>query len=187
MEAMAREALARFGRIDILVASAAVSPGTARTLGRRAAVADLPLEAWDEIVDTNLRGVFLANRAVLPAMIRQGRGDIVNVSAAIVTSSHWAFAAPYCASKFGLMGLSEALAAEAAGHGVRVQVMVPDVVDTPMLAQSQIPYVRAVPGQEAAGLILRMLGEPEDLLMENPLIEPFGTWPKAGRRAASGG
>jgi 3-oxoacyl-[acyl-carrier protein] reductase len=186
MEEMARRTLDAFGRIDILVTSAASSPGTASTLGRRTLLCRLPASAWDEIVDTNLRGVFLANRAVLPAMIRQRGGEIVNLSSSIIASGHWAFASAYCASKFAVMGLSEALAEEVRGFGIRVQVMVPDVVETPMLEKAHLAVFHALPAERAAGLILEMLAGPEDRLLVNPMIEPFGTWTKAwrGRGAA---
>ena len=181
MEEMASRTLERFGRIDILVTSAASSPGTASTLGRRTFVANLSAAAWDEIVDTNLRGVFLSNRAVLPAMMRQRKGEIVNLSSSIIASGHWAFASAYCASKFAVMGLSESLAEEARPFGIRVQVMVPDVVETPMLAKAHLAVFHALPAGQAADLILEMLAGPEDRLIVNPLIEPFGTWAKAWR------
>jgi NAD(P)-dependent dehydrogenase (short-subunit alcohol dehydrogenase family) len=177
MAQMAARTLERFGRIDILVASAGISLNTSSTLKSRAAVVDLPLAAWDEIIDTNLRGMFLANRAVLPAMIEQEAGEIVNVSSSLGTTSGWAYASAYCASKFGVMGLSEALAEEARDFGVRVQVMVPDAVDTPMLQASHLAVVRALTPERVADCILEMLAAPEDTILVNPMIEPFNTAP----------
>jgi NAD(P)-dependent dehydrogenase (short-subunit alcohol dehydrogenase family) len=177
MARMAAQTLERFGRIDILVASAGISLNTSTTLKGRAALVDLPAEAWDEIIDTNLRGMFLTNRAVLPAMIEQQAGEIVNVSSSLGTTSGWAYASAYCASKFGVMGLSEALAEEARDYGVRVQVMVPDAVDTPMLQASHLAVMRALTPGRVADCILEMLASPEDTILVNPMIEPFHTAP----------
>ncbi|MDP3938661.1 MAG: SDR family NAD(P)-dependent oxidoreductase, partial [Deltaproteobacteria bacterium] len=70
MEEMARRTVDRFGRIDILVASAGVSLGTSKTRGGRTSVAQMSMETWDEIMNANLKGMFLADRAVLGTMIR---------------------------------------------------------------------------------------------------------------------
>jgi len=183
METMAEETLARFGRIDILVASAGIGSNTATSGRGRAVVADLSTETWDEVIDTNLKGTFLADRAVLPAMMRQGRGEIVNVSSSLAATSGWPFASAYCASKFGLMGLSESLAAEVAGYGIRVQVVLPDVVDTPMLRASHLAIRRALSSTEVAGFILEMLAAPENALLLNPLMVPFDMTQGPGRRS----
>ena len=185
MAEMARRTLDAFGRIDILVASAGISLGTS-SLGGRAAVADLPVRAWDEIIDTNLRGMFLADRAVLPAMIARGRGDVVNVSSSLGTTAGWAYASAYCASKFAVMGFSEALAEEVRPHGVRVQVLVPDAVDTPMLRRSHLAVVTALTPEEVARLLVRMVTAPEDTVLVDPLIAPFSDKPHPGRRNVLG-
>lgn len=185
MEAMAERALAAFGRIDVLIASAGISAATAAG-GGRAPVADLDPAAWDEILDTNLKGVFLANRAVLPAMMRQGEGEILNVSSSLGMARGWAFASAYCASKFAVLGLSESLAEEARPFGVRVQVLLPDAVDTPMLARSPLAVPGAVPGETIAACMLEMLAAPRDAALVNPVVEPFGPWEKIGRRKALG-
>ena len=79
------------------------------------------------------------------------------------------------------MGLSEALVEETWEFGIRVQVMVPDVVDTPMLEKSQLAAVRSISSGQSADLILKLLTSPRDSVLLNPMIGPFGSWEKAGR------
>ncbi len=179
MVEMARRTVARFGRIDALVACAGVARGEA-SRGRLVphSVAQLPTAAWDEIVATNLRGVFLANRAVLPVMIGQGHGSIVNVSSARAGRFGLPYAAAYCASKFAVIGFSESIADEARHHGVRVQVVLPDVTDTPMLGEAAGPgnHLGAVLSPtRVADLILSLLHLPDDTVVLNPVIGRVGT------------
>jgi len=87
---------------------------------------------WDDVFDVNLRGVAYGVSAAYPAMIAQGFGHIVNTaSLAGLTPGTWA--GSYTTSKFGIVGLSKALRIEAARHGVRVSVLCPGVVRTPLL------------------------------------------------------
>lgn len=163
--------LARFGRIDILVASAGILRGDP---GQPKTVVETSPEAWDKVIDTNLTGLFLTNRAVLPTMIRQRRGNIVNLSSLSGRRGH-AYDAAYCASKFGVIGLSEVLQEEVRPHGIRVHVILPDVVDTPMLDQNG-PLFRpkqVLTPERVAGLILYVLGLPEDTFLMNAAIGPF--------------
>lgn len=171
VETMRDRVLERFGRIDILVACAGILRGVP---GRPQTVAETAPEAWDLVIDTNLTGVFLSNRAVIPAMVRQGRGQIVNLSS---TSGRrgLAFDAAYCASKFGVIGLSESLADELRPHGIRVHAVLPEVVDTPMLEQNG-PLFRPkemLAADRVADFIVYLLGLPDDTAMLSPVIAPF--------------
>jgi NAD(P)-dependent dehydrogenase (short-subunit alcohol dehydrogenase family) len=133
MQQMARQTLDRFGHIDILVTCA----GIVRPRGSppKMLAYTEPAE-WDLVVETNLKGVFLSNRAVVPTLISQRRGTIINV-ASVAGREGRAYDSAYCASKFGVIGLSEALADELRQYNVRVQTLLPDAVDTPMLDQSR--------------------------------------------------
>jgi NAD(P)-dependent dehydrogenase (short-subunit alcohol dehydrogenase family) len=114
---------ARFGRIDIL---ANVAGGF--TMGpplHETADAD-----WDRMLDLNLRSLFHCCRAVVPTMLEQGVGAIVNVSARAAKSPK-GHMAPYCASKAGVVALTESLAQEHKDAGIRVNCILPGTVDTP--------------------------------------------------------
>jgi NAD(P)-dependent dehydrogenase (short-subunit alcohol dehydrogenase family) len=169
MARMAAATLERHGRIDILVHAAGILRAAGATLRT---VAQLACSEWDEVIDTNLRGTYFANRAVLPAMLRAGRGDILNVSSKSGRQGI-AFDAPYCASKFGVIGFSEALADEVTGSGVRVQVMAPGRFATDVLRQTgPLPTPGGIPpGSRVADLILWMLLLPADVRLACPILE----------------
>ncbi|MBK7983094.1 MAG: SDR family oxidoreductase [Candidatus Competibacteraceae bacterium] len=171
IQRLVEQTLDRFGRIDILVACAGILRGDGGTLKP---LAQLATPEWDQVIDTNLRGLFLCNRAVLPAMIRQRRGDIINLSSVSGRQGR-AHDAPYCASKFGVIGLSESLAAEVQQFGVRVQTVLPDAVNTAFWQQNgPVPMPpHSLPPERVADLILFMLALPPDTQILAPVIAPL--------------
>jgi NAD(P)-dependent dehydrogenase (short-subunit alcohol dehydrogenase family) len=181
MGSMAAQTLERFGAIDILIACAGIGrgPGAASAIARP--VAQTPIAEWDAVIDTNLKGTFLSNRAVLPAMIGRCAGQIVNVSSARGGVRGQAFAAPYSASKFGIVGLSEALAEEVRRFNIRVQVVLPGVTDTPLLASTTIVsrFGALLKPARVADFIVALISCPEDVWMIRPLIAP-STHTRAG-------
>lgn len=84
---------------------------------------------WDRVLDTNLKSVFLLSRNVAPSMIRRGSGDIINISS-LAGKNTFAGGGIYCASKWGLLGLSGCLAEDLREHGIRVSVICPGSVAT---------------------------------------------------------
>lgn len=115
------DVVAAFGRIDILVNSAGIV--------MLAAAEDLSLDAWDKTIDINLKGTFLVCQTVGKHMLAAGTGAIVNMAsqaATVALDQHVA----YCASKFGVVGVSKVLASEWGGRGVRVNTISPTVVLT---------------------------------------------------------
>ena len=86
-------------------------------------------ENWNRVLDTNLKSVFLASRAVVPEMIRRKSGHIVNISS-LAGKSTFANGAIYCASKWGLLGLTGCMAEELRAHGIRVSAICPGTVAT---------------------------------------------------------
>jgi NADP-dependent 3-hydroxy acid dehydrogenase YdfG len=123
VEALARRVLAEWGRVDVLVNAAG--------LASFAPVTDSKLDDWDQMLAVNLRGAVLCCRAVLPAMIAQGRGTIISVGS-IVTSRTLTGSAAYTASKYGLLGFSRVLAEEMRPHRIRVGVLSAGATDTPL-------------------------------------------------------
>jgi NAD(P)-dependent dehydrogenase (short-subunit alcohol dehydrogenase family) len=119
-------ALARFGKIDLLVNNAGIC-WTGPTL-------DTPLEVLQAMLRVNVEGVFIVSRAVLPHMIARGSGSVVNLASWAGKTGN-AFFAGYSASKFAVIGLTQALAREMAPHGIRVNAICPGiVVETAMRA-----------------------------------------------------
>ena len=86
-------------------------------------------EDWDRVLNTNLKSVFLVSRAVVPAMIRRGGGDIINISS-LAGKNTFAGGGIYCASKWGLQGLTGCMAEDLRGYGIRVSVICPGSVAT---------------------------------------------------------
>ena len=84
---------------------------------------------WDRVLSTNLKSVFLVSRAVAPLMIQRRRGDIINISS-LAGKNTFAGGALYCASKWGLQGLSGCMAEDLRAHGIRVSVVCPGSVYT---------------------------------------------------------
>ena len=84
---------------------------------------------WDRVLDTNLKSAFLVSRAVAPSMIRRGSGDIINISS-LAGRNTFAGGGIYCASKWGLQGLSACMAEDLREHGIRVSVVCPGSVAT---------------------------------------------------------
>jgi NAD(P)-dependent dehydrogenase (short-subunit alcohol dehydrogenase family) len=150
-------------------------------------VVQLSIEEWEAIVDINLKGAFLSNRAVLPAMMRQRSGTILNVSSARGGTVATPFAAAYSASKRGLMGLTRALAEEMRPYNVRVLAVLPDATDTPLIASAPVlaPHGKMTP-RVVAELMVAMIVQPEDTLWSEPLIAPFagGAPPFSGPRGS---
>ena len=184
VERLVERALEEFGAIDALVACA----GILRPKGAppKPLIAVSATE-WDAVIDTNLRGTFLCNRAVLPNMIARRRGHLVNLSSTSGRQGR-ALDAPYCASKFGVIGLSEALAEEVRPYGIRVHVVLPDAVATPMWDQNgPIPApADALPAARIADFIVYLLRLPEDTVLLNPIIAPFRTRRRVKKPATAG-
>jgi 3-oxoacyl-[acyl-carrier protein] reductase len=110
------------GPIDVLINNAGIITGMK-------AVQDLPVEEWDKIMATNVRGPYLLIRAILPGMIQRGFGRILNISAPI---KHLPKASAYCASKCALDSLTKAVSYELKGLDILVNAVEPPFLDTEM-------------------------------------------------------
>jgi 3-oxoacyl-[acyl-carrier protein] reductase len=123
-ERFVAEALAQFGRIDVLVNNAAAPHGADRRL-----LWEVPEEAWDLVIDVNLKGAFLMSRAVIPHMLKRGSGRIISM-ASVSGKRGTARRGAYSASKFGIIGLTQVMAQELGAHGITANAICPGSVET---------------------------------------------------------
>ena len=123
VERMKNECLEKFGKIDILVNNAGIL--------KFSALHETPEEDWDKIIDVNLKSVFLCSKAVIPEMLKQGKGKIINV-ASIAGFVGFDKIGPYCASKGGMIALTKEMALEYAPKKINVNCVAPGVIKTAM-------------------------------------------------------
>jgi NAD(P)-dependent dehydrogenase (short-subunit alcohol dehydrogenase family) len=158
-EAFAAEVVGRHGRIDVLFNNAGI-----------AGVGDLgetTLELWEQVMRVNVRGVFLMSRAVVPTMIAQKAGSIVNMSSAIAETG-LARRVSYAASKGAVLALTKSMQVDLAPHGVRVNALMPGTIMTPFveryLSESYADPEegrRSIRGRQLTG----ELGTPDDIAL----------------------
>ena len=157
---VAEEVASRFGAIDALVNNAGVR--------RDALLYNMTAEQWTEVLDTNLGGVFSMTKAVLPAMMQQRRGAIVNVAS--LSGLHGVVGQTnYSAAKGAMIAMTRSLSREVARSGIRVNCVAPGLVDTDMIGEldaevkremiRQIPMRRAVRADEVAAGIAFLLSD----------------------------
>ena len=128
-EGLMRAALAQFGRIDVLVNNAGINI--------RKAPQDYSLEEWRTVLDTNLTSAFLCSQAVYPALKSAGGGKIINIGS--MTSIFGAsFAAPYSATKGGIVQLTKAFATAWAKDNIQVNAVLPGWIDTDLTKRSRV-------------------------------------------------
>jgi 3-oxoacyl-[acyl-carrier protein] reductase len=151
MQSLVDKTKASFGRIDFLVTSAGIL--------RRTKFADMPIAEWDLMLAVNLRGPFLCCRAVVPIMIQQGGGVIVNVASLAGRTASVLGGAHYTAAKHGVVGLTRHIARELGPLGIRANAFCPGATLTPMVQ-------RATPAEEldriALGMPIRRWSKPEE-------------------------
>ena len=166
VDALVRAVMAQHGRVDVLVNSAGVAI--------LAPAEDLTVSAFDTTINVNLKGTFLVSQAVGRHMLAAGRGKIINLAsqaASVALDQHVA----YCASKFGVLGLSKVLASEWAGRGVTVNTVSPTVVLTELgrkawegpkgeALKAQIPTGRFAYPEEIAATALFLASDASDMI-----------------------
>lgn len=156
-----------WGPIDVLINNAG--------MGCTADLIDMPLTDWQAVLDLNLTSVFQCVQAVLPQMRSQQQGTIINV---ISIAGQQAFPqwGAYCASKFGLMGLTKALAQEERQHGIRVTALCPGAVNTPLwdtkTVDADFDRSAMLKPENVAQSILHIVQMPQQAVIEELVLMP---------------
>jgi len=138
VEAAAKASGAALGKVDVLVCSAGIT-------GATVPVHEFPIDSWQRVIDINLNGLFYCNRAVVPLMLANGYGRIVNI-ASVAGKEGNPNASAYSASKAGVIGFTKSLGKELAEKGVIANALTPATFESPILAQlpsSQVDYMRS--------------------------------------------
>lgn len=133
VNSLIKSTVERFGGIDILINNAGI------VFVKK--LIDTLEEEWDQTINTNLKGAFLCSKAALPYMIHKKSGVIINVSSGAGKVGFENISA-YCASKFGMMGLTESMAWEVANYNMRVMTICPGEVDTKMQESTDQEYYK---------------------------------------------
>jgi 3-oxoacyl-[acyl-carrier protein] reductase len=164
VERLAKAVQQEFGGCDVLVNNAGV--GSFST-----PLHELPPEEWESVMNTNLRGVYYMIRAFAPLMIAAGRGDIVNISS-LAGKNPLPNGAAYAASKWGLNGLSYAVAEELRRHNVRVSIVCPGSVDTSLSLHAGKDKSRMLQPQDVAHAVAAIVTQEPQSFISEVLVRP---------------
>jgi NAD(P)-dependent dehydrogenase (short-subunit alcohol dehydrogenase family) len=149
IEKLVSECRRNFGAVDILINNAG--------WGKRAPVVKARVEDWDQTFRLNLRAPMLLAQRLLPAMIEKGEGAVINIGS-VSGKSGEANGAAYSASKFGLIGFTQSLYEEVREHGVKVSVILPGFVDTPLIPPNrQLDRGKMIRADDIAQTVLYVL------------------------------
>ncbi len=150
LDAMVAAVKEHYGHIDVLVNNAGIT--------KDARLQKMTLAQFDAVIDVNLRGVFHATQAVLPVMLTQGSGVILNASSVVGIYGNFG-QTNYAASKFGVIGFTKTWSRELGPKGIRVNAVAPGFVETPILASIPDKVLQ----QMRAQVPLHRLGKPEEI------------------------
>ncbi len=168
VEAMVDRVMESLRWVDILVNNAGVEvSGLLHTFEEK---------DFDTVADTNLKGVFLCTKAVLPSMIERKRGHIINI-ASVSGLRGWAEDGAYCASKWGVLGLSESLDKEVRKHGIKVSCICPGSVDTNLIDKWIGPEdprrSLLLRPKDIANAVLYIASQPPNMAVNQLVIHPM--------------
>jgi NAD(P)-dependent dehydrogenase (short-subunit alcohol dehydrogenase family) len=162
--AFAQQVQQKFGRLDILVNNAGIG-------GFNSPLQALPIETWDAILNTNLRGVFYTIRAFAPMLIASGGGDIVNISS-LAGKNALPNGAAYAASKWGLNGLSYSVAEELRQHKIRVSVVCPGSTHTELSPHDGKSPDKMLHAEDIAHAVAMLVTQRPNAFVSEVLIRP---------------
>jgi 3-oxoacyl-[acyl-carrier protein] reductase len=164
VEAAAAHVEKSFGRLDILVNNAGVG-------GFGGPLHQLPPEAWEQVLNTNLRGVYYCIRAFAPLMIRARTGHIINISS-LAGKNALPNGAAYAASKWGLNGLSYSVAEELRVHNIRVSVVCPGSVDTELTPHAGKDKSKMLRPEDVAHTVAMLVTQAPQSFVSEILLRP---------------
>jgi 3-oxoacyl-[acyl-carrier protein] reductase len=164
VEAAAKHVETSFGRLDTLVNNAGIG-------GFGGPLHQLPPESWDQILNTNLRGVYYAVRAFVPLMIRARSGHIINISS-LAGKNALPNGAAYAASKWGLNGLSYSLAEELRGHNIRVAVICPGSTNTDLSPHTGKDHSKMLQPEDVAHTVAMLVMQSPQSFVSEILLRP---------------
>lgn len=164
VEAAARRVETAFGRLDILVNNAGVG-------GFGGPLHQLAPESWEQILNTNLRGVFYMTRAFAPLMMRARSGHIINISS-LAGKNALPNGAAYAASKWGLNGLSYSLAEELRGFNIRVAVICPGSVNTDLSPHVGKDPAKMLQPEDVAHAVAMLVTQAPQSFVSEILLRP---------------
>ncbi len=168
-EALMDEAVRLHGKLDVLLAAAGIShalylsgaePAEVRADRTAVGVLSKPTEYWEKVLNVNLTGVMMCDRAAARRMMQSGGGSIINIASG-AAKIPLPGAAEYCVSKAGVWMLTKVLALEVAGANIRVNAIGPGFIETPMTASMRADEQRRQ--QIVNSIPLKRLGQPEDI------------------------
>lgn len=160
VEALVAKAREETGRIDVLINNAGIDfPGP---------IESLEYEQWDEVIGVNLSGAFYAAKAVFPVMKAQKGGLILNISS-VAGRRGAPGATAYCASKFGLTGLTQALMAEGKPHNIRASIVYPGGMDTGWTGEDRPDFLRS---DDVAHYLLNLASQPDGFVVNEVVLSP---------------
>ncbi|MBX7073130.1 MAG: SDR family oxidoreductase [Pirellulales bacterium] len=174
-----------YNRLDIAIGCAGI--GRSSDSGRRIPdpVVTLTTDDWNEVVETNLRGMFLLCRGAAQRMAQAKKGHILNISSARAALHGQPCAAAYSASKMAVVAMCQSLAEELSPLGVRVTSLLPDAVDTGLISATRLATQGAMPPEAVAALVVELLASPADTSFQLPLLAPLG-FNSAARESTTG-
>lgn len=123
------EAITQYGHIDVLYNNAGIMPAADHS------VIDTPVEAWDQVMNINARGTFLTCKHVLPHMLEQGKGSIINIASFVAFMGCSVPQDAYTASKGAVVSLTRSLAVQFRPHGIRTNAICPGPIETPLMTE----------------------------------------------------
>jgi 3-oxoacyl-[acyl-carrier protein] reductase len=164
VEALAKCVEASFGRVDVLVNNAGVG-------GFGGPLHQVPPEAWEQILNTNLRGVYYAIRALVPLMIGARSGDIINISS-ISGKNALPNGAAYAASKWGLNGLSYSVAEELRSYNIRVSVICPGSTNTELSPHAGKDVTKMLQPEDVAHAVEMLVTQTPQSFVSEIILRP---------------